>query len=167
MDPSLCKSLRFSHREVDIPKGNEAKWNESAGMAVAPTFNVPIVVSLEADECQLVVFRFGEDLTTKAGEGREAHRGKDPVGIHIVDAGVNVPTALAHFVEACGVNAVFGSWAACDRIEPDVGELQVVVDPDIVPIGIADNMRSFVPGAIPGRQMLFEKIGRLHHVIIN
>jgi len=46
---------------------------ETAGVAVAPPFEMPIVVGLEADERQLVVLGLGKYLTAEARKGGEAH----------------------------------------------------------------------------------------------
>src|SRR3546814_6027906 len=49
--------------------------------------------------------RLREGAGVEAGHGREVHRREDPVGVHVVDAGVHVEAARAQLRVGAGVEA--------------------------------------------------------------
>ena len=66
----------------------------------------------------------GRELQPLAGEpGQrrgEVQRRVDAVDVHVGDAGIDVPGAPAHLVEALGLERRLGNGPADDRVQPDV-----------------------------------------------
>ena len=95
----------------------------------------------------------GEELAAELREGGEAHRAEHAVGVHVPDPLVDVVAAGAHVVEGGGLDAVLLGRAADHRVEPDVGDLVAVVDPDVGavrPCGSGSGARSwYLAGSRP------------------
>ncbi len=108
----------------------------------------------------------GEELGAgELREGREADRAEHAVGVHVLDARLDVPGALADMAVGRRLDAVFVRWPADDRVQAEIRDDAAFVDPGIVAV-----LHRVHPGGhvlVLGRQMLGEEVGRLDDMVID
>src|SRR2546430_61752 len=63
------------------------------------------------------------------------------VAVHVVDALVDVPAALADAGECRRLDAVLLGWLARDRVQADVGDLAALVQPGVRSVGAVRELR--------------------------
>src|SRR5271154_6970417 len=105
---------------------------------------MPIVVGAGDREHQLLVLALDQLLTGKAQEAREIERHQRAVGIHVVDAGVDVPSALADIAVASRLVAELFALTSGDRRRPDSAPGFAFDDPALIAIGILCDARRLV-----------------------
>jgi hypothetical protein len=125
---------------------------------------VPVVVGPQEIEPHVEVLRAGEQLPAELHEGREAHRAEHAVAVHVIDALVDVVTTLAHHVVARGLDVVLLGRPSRDRVEPDVGDHAVLVDPHVD--AVAPDALGRVLNPLLG-QVTLEEVGRLDDVVVH
>jgi hypothetical protein len=98
-------------------------------------------------------------------------RGKDgkhiAVGVHVVDAGLDVPAALPHLLVRGRIHAELVARTSGNGIQPDVGELATVVDPDVVADLGAHDPWDVVATAKGCGEVLLEHVGRFHDMVVD
>ena len=99
------------------------------------------------------------------GKRREAHRTQQAVGVHVLDAIVDVVATGPHVVERLRIHRVLLGRTARDRIQPDVRQLLVLERPHIDATLLADELRR-ARRVLVGESTL-EEVGRLHHMVID
>ena len=83
LESLLAQPMDLGDRQVDIPHGHDPQRDEAARIGGAPLVDMPVVVRLQHHEGQVLVTRFGKRTSVEPGHGREAHRGQDPVDVHV------------------------------------------------------------------------------------
>ena len=114
---------------LGTPDHRQAERDEPARVLAAPLVDVPVVVRPHHRGRDLVVLGGSEDAAREPRHRGEAQRTEEATGVHVLDALVDIPTAFAHLVEAGRLDAVLLPRPACDGVQPDVGDLVLVVVP--------------------------------------
>ena len=127
---------------------------------------MPVVVAPDHRQCEVLVIGAREELPAELGIRREAHRTEDAVGVHVLDAEVDVVAALADLVEGGRLHAVLLGWATRDRVEADVRDLDALVDPDVGAVVLVDHAGHFV-AVLRGHVDVVPHVGRLHNVVVD
>ena len=130
--------------ELRVPDRRDRERDEPAGVGAAPLVDVPVVVRLEQVETDVEVLGAREQLTAELHEAREAHRAEHAVAVHVVDALMDVPAALADAGERGGLDAVLLGRLAGDGVQADVGDLGPLVGPDVGAVVLVDELRGGV-----------------------
>ncbi len=153
-------------RDVGVEQPRDLRRDDAVGIGAGPRVDVPVVPRADRRHREVdVVGDVVQPLAGEAGEERrEVHRRVDAVDVHVGDAGVDVPRAAAHLVEADRLERVLVDRATDDRVEPDVRQLLAVVHPDLAAVVLLDDARRAV-GEL-GRHPTFEGVGRLDDVVV-
>ena len=117
--------------ELRVPDGRDRQRDEAARVRAAPLVDVPVVVGPQHVEAHVEVLRAAEQLAAELHEAREAHRAEQAVAVHVVDPLVDVVAAVADHVVAGRLDVVLLGRPPGDGVEPDVGDLAALVDPDV------------------------------------
>ena len=108
-------------------------------------------------------------LKALAGETRQergkVQRGVDAVQVHVFDTFMDIPRAPAHFIEADRLEAVLRHRPTNDRIEADIGQRLIVIDPRLAAVRRVNDFRSAI--GEPSRQPSGESVRRLDDVIVH
>ena len=99
-------------------------------------------------------------------ERREAERRPDAGEVHVGDAGVDVPAALAHLVEARRLHAPLVLRPADHRVEPDVREQLVLVGPRLACRRRTRRAAARASASVRGHPAV-EQVGRLDEVVVD
>ena len=122
---------------LGAPDHRQAERDEPAGVPAAPLVDVPVVVGPDHRPGDVVVLGRREEPAREPGHRREAQRPEDAARVHVLDALVDVPAALAHLVEAGRLDAVLLLRASGHGVQADVGDLVLVVVPGERAVGRA------------------------------
>jgi hypothetical protein len=133
---------------VAIVVTKEFQWVFSAinrsdkpGMGLGPFLDEPGVLRPHDGQPELGIMSELEPLTGKSRKpGGKVHRGVDIVEVHVPDAGIDVPSPLAHLLEPLGLKGRLGDGPPDDGVQSDVGPTDTVVVPD-VSILLRDDLR--------------------------
>ena len=106
----------------------------------------------------------GKERADEAGHRREAERPEDPVRVHVVDAGIDVPGALTKLLVAGGLHAVLVLGATHHGVQRQVRDRNVAPLPHVGAI-LLDDFRSLV--FVRSGQVLVEERRRLHDVVVH
>jgi hypothetical protein len=166
LEAALGVTTHVVGRDHRIAQPHELQRDDALGIRARPHVVVPVVPRAHAGEAELVVLALRErDAREPGDERREAQAGPDAGDVHVGDAGVDVPAALAHLVEARRLHAPLVVRPAGDRVQPDVGEEVVLVRPRLLPVleldqlgGGVDEVRGHAP---------FEQVGRFDEVVVD
>ena len=82
-----------------VPEGNDDEGNQATRCGTAPFINHPVVVGLNAERGELLVFGLVEKLATEPGERGEVERREDTRLVHVGDALDWVVRAGSHLIE--------------------------------------------------------------------
>ena len=88
----------LGHREINVPKRNEAQRQQAAPARTAPLLHHPIVVRLHAQQRERPVFPPQELLAAESGVVREAELGLHSVETHVLQTRLGLPAARTHLV---------------------------------------------------------------------
>ena len=158
-------AAHLGHAEVDVPQRRDGHRDHAVGVGAAPLVDVPVVVGPEHREGEVLVGGVGEEPAGERGEAREVHRAEHAGGAHVLDPLVEVPGADPDLLEGGGLDAELAAGLAGDGVEPDVGDDGVVVDPHVVAVGGAHDLRRLVPVLL--RDVGVEQRRRLDHVVVD
>ena len=120
-------------REVRVPELDDRERDEPAVGAGAPLVEHPVVVGLHAEVRELLVLALEERLAAEPGEGRERQRHLGVVRVHVLEASLLVPAALAHVVHRDRGDGDLVARVARGGHEPDERVLQVLGEPPVAP----------------------------------
>ena len=151
--------------ELGVPDGGDGQRDEPAGLVPAPLVDVPVVVGPDHGQGHVLVLGAAEELAAELRERREAHRAEDAVGVHVGDAGLDVVATVPHLGEGGRVDAVLVGRPAGDGVQPDVGQLLALVEPDVVARRVLDGLGRQV--LVPLGQVLVEHARWLDHVVVH
>ena len=174
----------LGRRQLGVPQRDEAERDEPAARVAAPLLDHPVVVGLHAEQAELVVLGLGEGLAAEAGEGREAQRRLDVVGVHVVEAGLHLVGARAHVLVGDALHGDLVARHADGGVDPQQRALQVLVVPPVD--GHAFGARLHLERAAPvlhlghggahdprpdlgvlGGEAVLPHVGRLDHVVVD
>src|SRR5271163_1135864 len=170
--------------EFDIPERDDAKRDQPAVRAAAPFVDLEVVVSLDAELGEFLVFAVEETLTAEANESvREAGRGFDSGDVHVGEAVRGTKAAGAHLVVGDRVGGELVEVIARRRADERDRDNRILVMPDVCVaalvvidernIGrnrwihapsVSDDSRPDVPVALG--EPAGPQIGRLHQVVV-
>ena len=147
--------------------GGSDERDEAARVRAAPLVDVPVVVGLQHARgrrpCPSVRLN---SWPQNCGKRREAHRAEHAVGVHVLDALVDVVATGPHLVERRRLDAVLLGRAAGDRVEPDVRAAPGPRRPRRrCRRRVCDDLRRQV--LVLRRQAAVEHVGRLDHVVVD
>ena len=115
------EALELGDGQVDVPERHEPEGDEPARVLPAPRVDVPVVVRLHEDVREFLVLGFGEHLPAQPRERREAQRREHTVGVHVVDARVDVPAARTHLLVRGRIDAVLVRGRPATAFSPMFG----------------------------------------------
>src|SRR5262249_36045390 len=125
----LRHTVHLSRAGLRIPHHWQRKGNDPARVAPRPFVDVPVVVRAYHRGGLFAILGFHEQLTAEAREGRKTHRSQYAVGVHVLDAAMNVVAAGPDLFDARGFHSELRRWASRDRIERRVENLLAFVAP--------------------------------------
>ena len=117
--------------QLGVPERDEAERDEPAPRVPAPLLDHPVVVGLHAEQPQLLVLGLGEGLAAEAGEGREAQRRLDVVGVHVVEPGLDLVGARAHVLVGDALHRHLVAGHADGGVDAQQRPLEVLVVPPV------------------------------------
>ena len=101
LEPALGVAADVGRRDLGVAQPRELQRDDALGVGAGPHLVVPVVPRPHAGEAELGILAARERGAGEPGdERREAQRRPDAGDVHVGDAGVDVPAALAHLVEA-------------------------------------------------------------------
>src|SRR5262249_41052926 len=107
----------------------------------------------------------GEEPTGEARERREAHGAEHAVGVHVANPLVDVEATGTDLREARRFDAVLLLRATGDGVQPHVGDLGALVQPDIgVVVLVHDARRAVLPHV---GEVLVEQVRWLDDVVVD
>ena len=163
--PFFGDAVHLVGHELRVPDRRDRQRDEPARVRAAPLVDVPVVVRAQHVQPHVEVLRPREQLAAELHEAREAHRPEHAVAVHVVDALVDVPAALADLVERGGLDAVLLGGLAGDGVQPDVRDLGILVDPYVgAVVAVHELRRELLP--LLG-QVCVEQRRRLDHVVVD
>ena len=165
MEPLGLEALDLGHGGIHVPGGNDAAWDETAWIGVAPFVHVPVIVSLHMANDVGLVGRGTEEQAIKIGQAAEVERGGNAIGIHITDAGVDVVDPGAELVDRGRLHAVFLFRSADDGVERDRRNLHALIVPEIGAIRLGPEL--WRRGQRITREVTIKQVGWLGDVIVN
>ncbi len=151
--------------QLGVPQRQDAQRDEPAGVGPGPGVEVPVVVGPHGGERHVLVGSFGEHLSGKAGEGRKAHGGHHPIGVHVPHPFVHVPASSPHLGIGGGVGRELLAWLADRRVVTDEGEGLALIHPSLTSIVVGDDPRGIV-GVTP-RNPIDEHVDRFQDVVVH
>ena len=165
-EPALRVAAHLLGADLRVEHVRQLQRDHPPGRVGRPLLEVPVVPRAHARERELGIL--GDLLQSLSGEPRqerrEVQRRVDPVEVHVVDSGRDVPGAAAHLVEAGRVEAVLVDRAADHGVEPDVGQQLAVVEPHLpTVVDLHDPWRALRER---GGHPALEGVRRLHHVVV-
>jgi len=95
-DTALGVAADLGGGHVGIPEGDERQGDEPSVGRRAPLLDHPVVVGPDAEQGELLVLGLVEGLSAEAGEGGEAERGLEVVGVHVLEPGLHLKGARSH-----------------------------------------------------------------------
>ena len=166
-EPTLDVAPDLVGRELGVEQPRELAGDDPPGVAAGPLVEVPVVRRVDDGEREVGVAH--AELVALAGEAgerrREVERRVDAVEVHVVDAGVDVPRAPAHLVEARRLEAQLVAWTADDRVQAHLVVAPVVVQPVLHAVVV-----DLHPGGAigePARDAALEQVRRLDEVVVD
>jgi hypothetical protein len=162
-----CDAANLVGHELRVPQRTHREGNEAARVRARPFVDVPVVVGAQRAQREVGILgrRILEHLTAEARERREAHRPEHAVGVHVVDARVDVETARSHLVEAGRVDAVLLGRCAGDGVQAERDDALAGEVPCFRTIVLGDHPRRQVLEL--GRHSPFEDVPGLHHMVVH
>src|SRR5260370_415131 len=91
-------ALDLGRSDRGIRQPRKLHGNDAARIGAGPFLQMPPVVCPDASQAQLRILAGRELPSREPAHGRKADRGCDPVKVHVLYAGMDVPDALAHFL---------------------------------------------------------------------
>ena len=140
----LGHPVHLLRTQLGVPDDGDRQRDEAPGLGAAPPVDVPVVVGLHHGAGLVLVLAPGEELAAELGEGGEAHGAEHAVDRHVAHTLVHVVAADPHVLERGGLDAVLLGRAADHGVEPDVGDLVAVVEPDVGAVVLADELGRLV-----------------------
>ena len=170
--------------QLGVPQRDEAERDEPAARVAAPLLDHPVVVGLHAEQAELLVLGLGEGLAAEAGEGREAERGLNVVGVHVVEAGLHLVGARAHVLVGDALHGHLVARHAHGGVDAQQRPLEVLVVPPVdrhalgagldlerpAPVLHLGHGRAHDPRpdlGVLGGEAVLPHVGRLDHVIVD
>ena len=127
---------------------------------------MPVVPGPQRRETEFGVVALPEHRAREpSDQGGEVQRCPDSGEVHVGDAGVDIPTAAAHFVEAGGLHTPFLFWPADDGVESDVRIAAALVMPHLGAVVGLHDLRRAVGQRV--REAALEHVGWLDDVVVN
>ena len=158
-DPPHLRGARLG-----IPDHRNRHRDEPRRVRPAPLLDVPVVVGLHQRHREVVVVG-GEQPPRKAREGREADRGQNAAGVHVLDPLVDVVATRPDLVEPRRLDAVLLLGPAGDRVERHVRDDRVAELPHVRAVGVVHQPRRVVHVLL--RQVVLEHVRRLDGVVVD
>ena len=121
----------LGRRQLGVPQRDEAQGDEPAARVAAPLLDHPVVVGLDAEQAELLVLGLGEGLAAEAGEGREAQRRLNVVGVHVVEPGLDLVGARAHVLVGDALHGHLVARHADGGVDAEQRALEVLVVPPV------------------------------------
>ena len=160
--PHLARHL------LGVPDGRDRQRDEAAGMLAAPVVDVPVVVGAQHGDGELALAGRGlaaEELADEARHRGEAERAEHAVGVHVVDARVDVVAAGPQLRERGRLHAVLLGRAARHGVQPHVGDLLALEHPEVGAVLLRDEPRRAI---LPLRgEVALPHVGRLADVVVD
>ena len=166
LEAALGVAPHVGGRDLGIAQPHELQRDHALRVRAGPHLVVPVVPRAHAREPELGVVAARErDAGEPGDERREAEARPDAGDVHVGDAGVDVPAALAHLVEARRFHRPLVLRTADHRVEPDVREQLVLVGPRLLAVVELDQARRAVD-EVRGHAAV-EQVGRFDEVVVD
>ena len=170
--------------QLGVPQRDEGQRDQPAARVAAPLLDHPVVVGLHAEQPELLVLGLGEGLAAEAGEGREAQRRLDVVGVHVLEPGLHLVGARAHVLVGDALHGHFFAGNPDGGVDPEQRPLELLVVPPVhrdaasarldleraaaeldLGHGRPHNPRSHLE--VLGGEAVLPHVGRFDHVVVD
>ncbi len=128
-------------RLLNVPVRNDRIGDVAARIAAAPFVDMPVVIRLHQGQRILAVLEAVEQAAVEGDDAGKVQPCQHAVGVHVLDAGMDVPSTLAHLLERHRLAAIFLAHPADHRIQADIAHTPAFEQPEFLAVLVAPDFR--------------------------